>query len=122
MKNLSFLLLFTVSLSFANNENTVKQNTPKIGDVLVINAPDNNTYNHIDFPKLNFIVKKGGLATYKNVFGKHVVIKDIINKDDGSTHVILENKDNSKFFRYLKHVKADYHKSLEAGEISKVKY
>lgn len=119
MKKLCFLLLFATSFTFANNSNP--QNNPKVGDVLVINAPTNQTYKHVDFPRLNIIVKRGGLSTYKGVIGKHVVIKDVIEKNDGSTQVVLESKNKDKFFRFLKTVKADYHKSIDAGEISKIK-
>ncbi|ALJ03916.1 hypothetical protein APS56_01565 [Pseudalgibacter alginicilyticus] len=118
MKKLCLLLLLATSFTFANNSNP--QNTPQIGDVLVINAPSNNAYKHVDFPKLNTIVKRGGIATYKGVIGKHVVVKKVNTQNDGSTEVVLESKNKDKFFRFLKTVKADYHKSLESGEISKI--
>ena len=123
MKKISFLLLFAFGLTFANNRQPLElqQSDPKVGDVLIINSPKGNTYNHIDFPRLNFIVKRGGIANYKSVYGKHVVIKEVIINEDGSKRIILENKDNSKFFGFLKQVEANYDQSLSSGEISKVK-
>lgn len=121
MKKLSFALLFVFGVSFANNTNpnTLPQSEPKVGDVLVVNATSNTKYNHVFFPKLNFIVKKGNLATYKPVHGTEVVVKDVENKN-GNTYVILEKKDNSKFFGYVKQVKANYSGSLNSGELSKM--
>ncbi|MGE5944481.1 MAG: hypothetical protein ACM31G_09100 [Flavobacteriales bacterium] len=118
MKKICFLLFFAISISFANNSTIPNQNEPKVGDVLVINPTSNIKYNHISFPKLNFIAKRGKVANYKSVHGNHVVVKEVITKSNGNTYVVLEKKDNSKFFGYLKNVKANYDKSLNAGEIS----
>ena len=38
--------------------------------------------------------------------------------EDCTIHVVLERKDGTKFFGYLKSVKANYNKSIEAGEIA----
>jgi|SRR5690606_13178054 len=120
MKKISFLLFLVFGLSFANNNTFPNQNEPKVGDVLVINNPSGTEYNHISFPKLNFIAKRGKVANYKSVYGNHVVVKEVLTKPNGNTYVVLEKKDNSKFFGYLKEVKANYAKSLNAGEISAV--
>ncbi|WP_027137476.1 hypothetical protein [Gaetbulibacter saemankumensis] len=118
MKKVLFLLLFVSGLAFANNNNPVNsQDTPQIGDELIINAVSNIKYNHVNFPKLNFIVKRGGLATYKTVHGNEVVIKEV-NAENGKTTVVLEKKDGSKFFGYLTSVEADYEASLNSGELS----
>lgn len=122
MKNICFILFFSFSFAFANNSNSLidNQNVPNVGDVLVINPTSNTNYNHIDFPKLNVIVKKGGIANYKSVHGDHVVVTDVKTKNDGNVHVVLEKKDNTKFFGITKHVKADYNKAISSGELSKL--
>ncbi|WP_100613024.1 hypothetical protein [Confluentibacter lentus] len=121
MKKICLLLLFAVSVSFANNNTFPNQNEPKVGDVLVINNPSGTEYNHISFPKLNMIAKRGKVANYKSVHGNHVVVKEVITKSNGNTYVVLEKKDNTQFFGFLKEVKANYTKSLNSGEISVVK-
>ncbi|OYX24192.1 MAG: hypothetical protein B7Z06_09190 [Flavobacteriales bacterium 32-35-8] len=118
MKKICLLLLFAVSVSFANNNTLPNQNEPKVGDVLVINTPSGTEYNHISFPKLNMIAKRGKVANYKSVHGNQVVVKEVITKSNGNTYVVLEKKDNTQFFGFLKEVKANYTKSLNAGEIS----
>ncbi|MDO7171157.1 hypothetical protein [Mariniflexile sp. AS56] len=121
MRKIYYLLLLTVSFTFSNQLQALEmgQIEPKVGDVLVINSPNNNTYNHIDFPRLNTIVKRGGIANYKSVHGNHVVVKEVIKNEDGTTGIVLERQDNRKFFGFLKQVKANYTKSITAGELSK---
>jgi hypothetical protein len=118
MKKLCLLLFFAFGVSFANNNNFPNQNEPKVGDVLVINSTSNSKYNHIDFPQLNTIAKRGNVANYKSVHGKRVVIKDVITKENGNTKIVIENEDKTKFFGFLSQVEADYNKSLNSGEIS----
>lgn len=112
---LTLLFLSFYSLIYA-------QEKPEIGDELVINTPTGSKYNHIDFPKLNFLVKKGKPANYKNVYGNKVVIEEVINKDNnGNTYVVLKKKNGEKFFGYLSEVKANYNRSIRSGELSTVK-
>ncbi|MBJ6369451.1 hypothetical protein [Snuella sedimenti] len=122
MKKILLILLLVTGYSYANDLNTVSfdNDKPKVGDVLVINATSNTKYNHISFPKLNTIVKRGGLANYKTVHGQKVIIKKVIDNNDGSTTVVLVSKDKTKFFGFLKSVKANYHKSVDSGELSKI--
>lgn|SRR5690606_31673660 len=121
MKKMYFILLLVSSFAFANNTNSYEsnQNDPKVGDVLIINSTSNSKYNHIDFPKLNTIAKRGNVANYKSVHGKRVVVKDVINNDNGNTKIVIENEDQTKFFGFIEHVEANYSKSLASGELSK---
>lgn len=122
MKKFCFLFLFVVGFTFANNSKVLdlKQSDPKIGDVLVINSPSSSTYKHIDFPKLNIISKRGGIGHYKSVLGNHVVVKEVITNENGTTSIVVERQDKTKFFGFLKQVEANYTKSIATGEISKI--
>lgn len=120
MRKLCLLMFFVFGLSFANNNPSTNQNDPKVGDVLVINSTSNSNYNHIDFPRLNTIAKRGKVANYKSVHGKRVVVKDVINNGNGTTRIVIENEDGAKFFGFLSQVEADYNKSLASGELLKV--
>ena len=113
MKKLFFTLLFLgfYFITFAQSE-------PKVGDVLIIESPSSHVYNHVKFPKLNTLIKRGKVGNYKSVKGNVVVVDEIIEGKDGSTHVVLKKKDGSKFFGYLTSVKANYDKSIKSGEIS----
>lgn len=122
MKKFGFLLLFVVGFTFANNSNVleIKQSDPKVGDVLIINSPARNTYKHIDFPRLNIIAKRGGIGNYNSVKGNHVIIKEVIKNENGTTNIIIERKNKSKFFGFLKQVEANYTEAIAIGEISKI--
>ncbi|AUP77495.1 hypothetical protein [Flavivirga eckloniae] len=113
MKKL-FLTLFFLSFCFLIQA----QEKPEIGDELVINAPNGLKYNHIAFPKLNFLVKRGKLANYKNVYGNKVIVDEVISEDNGSSYVVLKKKNGKKFFGILSEVKANYNKSIKSGELS----
>lgn len=121
MKQVCYLLFFVASMAFASNNPSHLKNEPQIGDVLIINKTNANGYQHIYFPKLNFIAKKGGIANYHIVEGNHAVIKNVEINQNGDTIVYLERKNHKKFFGCLNEVKANYTKSLENGEMSLLK-
>lgn len=120
MKNILSIMLFLACASvFATNGtgDVNDQNYPQVGDVLVIGESNTYKYNHIDFPRLNMIVKRGGIASYKTVHGNEVVVKAVEEKPDGTTEVIIERRNGKKFFRHLKSVKADFNKAIDSGEL-----
>ena len=98
MKKLIYLLFFVSCISFATTHSITDSfnNDPSVGDVLKINTPKSVSFKYIDFPKLNFIVKRGGIANYKSVYGELVIVKKVIDKND-DIHVVLERKDGKKF-------------------------
>ena len=116
MKNIIItLLLFGFSFLVS------AQDTPKVGDALIVKEPYGNTYKHVKFPRLNTLTKRGKLGNYKSVYGDHVIVDEVITKDNETTYVILKKKDGTKFFGYLSKVKANYSKSIASGELSIVK-
>ena len=71
--------LFT-SFMFAQHTTT----NVNVGDIFVIGDAYSNNYKHINFPKANFIIKKGGIASYKNIKGEKVTVTSVDKKKDGS--------------------------------------
>ncbi|KAB1070346.1 hypothetical protein JJL45_11415 [Tamlana sp. s12] len=118
MKKLTFLLFLAFGFSFANTTNPISQDV-QVGDELVINVQKADKFNHVDFPRLNFIVKRGGIGNYSSVDGEVVVVKNVTTNNQGNTQVTLERKNGKKFFGYLNAVDADLTKALNSGEISK---
>lgn len=94
------------------------QDSPKIGQLLRINDPSGQFYNHISFPQLNILVKRGKIASYKPVYGNEVVIDEVLTKGNGKTYVVLKKKDGSQFFDFISKVEASYAKALDSGELS----
>ncbi len=110
-------LLFSVSL--LNAQNNVDQMTTevKVGDVFEIGKPESNMYKHIDFPRANFIIKRGGIANYKRAEGEKVVVTSVKEKKDGSTKIKIRRTDGGRFFGSHTVVTADFHDALESGEL-----
>jgi hypothetical protein len=89
----------------------------KVGDVLAIGTPDGPLYKHIDFPKPNLIIKRGGIANYKRIEGSKVVVTLIKEKKDGSLQIKIKRADGGKFFRSRNVVSVDLKKALQSGEL-----
>jgi hypothetical protein len=109
-------LLFSVSLLNAQNANLEKTNV-QVGDTFEIGRPETNSYKHINFPRANFIIKRGGIANYKRVEGHKVVVTDIKEKKDGTTQVKLKRTNGNRFFGSHTVVSADFKEALESGEL-----
>ncbi|MDP5231634.1 MAG: hypothetical protein NWQ38_14680 [Cellulophaga sp.] len=110
-------LVFSVSVLNAQNNQNQVQNDVKVGDVFEIGKPETNSYKHIDFPRANFIIKKGGIANYKSVHGEKVVVTAIKEKKDGTTEVKIKRANGNRFFGSHTVVAADITKALASGEL-----
>lgn len=113
MKKVFLIVCFLSVCLFSN-----AQDQPKVGDVLIVNEPSGQFYNHVSFPQLNILVKRGKIASYKPVYGNEVVIDEVVNNDNNKTYVVLKKKDGSKFFDIISKVKANYVKAINSGELS----
>jgi len=113
MKKLLLLLCF-FSIGFIVNAQT----KPKVGDVLLVKSPTGQYYNHVSFPQLNILVKRGKIASYKSEYNSEVVVKDVKTKPNGKIYVILEKKDGSKFFGLKSKVKANFNAAIASNELA----
>ncbi|WP_165749761.1 hypothetical protein [Cellulophaga sp. Z1A5H] len=111
------VLLFSTSILHAQNNSERIVTDVEVGDVFEIGKPETNRYKHIDFPRANFIIKRGGIANYKHPEGKIVVVTAVKEKKDGSTHVKIKRKDSGRFFGSHTVVSADIKKAVAAGEL-----
>jgi hypothetical protein len=111
MKHLvSFLTLFLVSFGVFGQTETADV---KVGDIFTIQKSTNLPFDHIHFPRANFIIKRGGVANYKSLDDVKVKVVKVMEDD----MVQLTAVDGKKFFNSYKFVKADMAKALEAGEL-----
>ena len=116
MKKSVFLVLF-MSLFFTSVKAQDYNSKVKVDDVFLIGKVDNDNYKHIDFPNANFIIKKGGIANYKNVVGEKVKITSIKEKKDGTKIATIELASGKKFFNSHKYIKVDIESALEHKEL-----
>ena len=89
----------------------------EVGDILEIGRPLAPVYKYIDFPRPNFIIKRGGIANYKRVEGNKVVVTSVKEKKDGSLQVKIKRADGMRFFGSHTIVSADLKDALETGEL-----
>ncbi|TVZ16645.1 hypothetical protein [Maribacter sp. MAR_2009_72] len=109
--------LFSASMLTAQTNNDNVQNSVKVGDVYEIGTPKVHKYQHIDFPRANFIIKKGGIANYKTVEGNTVVVTEVKETKDGNTQIKMKRTDGTRFFRTHPTVTANYSEALASGEL-----
>lgn len=110
--------MFSASvLTAQTNDTDVAQNKVEIGDVFEVGRPAANQYKYINFPKPNFIIKKGGIANYKRVEGNMVIVTSIKDKKDGTTQIKMKRTDGTRFFGTHPVVSADFTEAVSSGEL-----
>ncbi len=96
----------------------IEPQSVQTGDILVINQPESKNFKYLNLPRANFIIKKGGIADYKNIVGNRVQVTDVKKNKTGETEVVLERVDGRKFFNSFPSITANLKNALEAGELS----
>lgn len=113
MKNKLYFLVFL----FVGSMTTVLGQTQTVreGDVFQIRA-SGLEFQHVHFPRKNFIIKRGGIADMKQVHGKLVVVERIEDSPKGKV-AVLARQDGGKFFRRFSTVKARWPEAISTGEL-----
>lgn len=88
-----------------------------VGDELLLGQASGSTYLHIDFPRKNTIIKRGGIANFNNLVGQTLVIHQILVEEDGTLQAILKKKNGGKFFRFFPKIQCDLTQALDKGEL-----
>jgi hypothetical protein len=107
---------FFSGIIYSQNSNT----DIAIGDVFTIGEVYANNYKHIDFPRPNFIIKKGGIASYKNIIGENIEVTSIKEKKDGSLVATIKLTTNRSFFNSHKYVTADITEAINNNELLRI--
>ena len=115
------LLSILMLLTFGNPAQAQSSENIEIGDMLKIGNSDNYQYSYVNFPRPNFIIKKGGIANYKKLAGAIVEVTEVKIDDNGETVVHFKRRDGKKFFGSFSQVSAHYEKAIAAKELNKIK-
>lgn len=110
-------LLFSVSMLNAQSNINQDMTDVQVGDIFEIGKPARNMYKHINFPRPNFIIKRGGIANFKRAEGQNVVVTSVKEKKDGTTLVKIKRTDGSRFFGSHPVVSVDFQEALASGEL-----
>ncbi|MBR8537820.1 hypothetical protein KDU71_19770 [Carboxylicivirga sediminis] len=116
MKHL-FLIALCVSLFTSVTFAQSSDSKVGVGDVFTIGEVENNHYEHINFPKNNFIVKKGGVADYQALVGEKVEITSLKEKKDGMLVATIKLASDKKFFMSHKYLTVDINEAISSKEL-----
>lgn len=119
MKKYVFAFMFSV-FALGLQAQSVNKGEVAVGDILEVGKPESTQYEHIEFPKPNFIIKRGGLANYKRVEGNKVMVTSIKEKKDGTLRIKIKKTDGSRFFGSHWQVAANVKEALESGELRRI--
>lgn len=87
----------------------------EVGDELVIAKKSGQRYQHIDVPRMNFIIKRGGIANMSSLENRTVTITEI--GDGANPSITFKNADGRKFFRVYHTLTANLNRAIESGEL-----
>lgn len=107
------IILIVFLFLFASSYSQEQYNNIKSGDILSIDKKYNTPFNHLYFPKANFIIKRGAIPNYKALDGMKVQIEEVA--EDATVRLIP--LDGKKFFNRFSYVEANLEKALENGEL-----
>ena len=113
------VIVFLFSVGLLNAQDNVGQAgiDVKVGNAFEIGKSETNKYGHIDFPKANFIIKRGGMENYRPIQGEKVVVTSGSERKDGSTKVKIKRTDGGKFFGSHSMVAASFDDALKTAEL-----
>lgn len=114
------LFVFFMSLSLGSISAQSSDYAIDVGDVFIIGDASSNTYQHINFPRPNFIIKRGGIATFKNIKGKKVEITSVTKNSDGSSSATIKLLSEKYFFSSHKYVTLAIEEAINEKELIKV--
>ncbi|TDQ33194.1 hypothetical protein [Zeaxanthinibacter enoshimensis] len=96
-----------------------QDSTVNVGDEFTIQQPEGNQFNHLDFPRPNFLIKKGILPDYKSLAGIRVVVADVSTDKEGHQVATLQPVNRKQYFRHYREVTAHVGEALQSGELSR---
>ncbi|MDC6351106.1 hypothetical protein PP178_06035 [Zeaxanthinibacter sp. PT1] len=90
-----------------------------VGDEFTIQQPEGNQFNHLDFPRPNFLIKQGILPDYKSLAGIRVVVADVSTDKEGHQVATLQPVNRKQYFRHYREVTAHVDRALQSGELNR---
>ncbi|MCO6161595.1 hypothetical protein [Flavobacterium sp. NRK F7] len=117
MKALYHFIVLVFALFSANTYSQETNHQEETQKVYVLKPVPNHAYQHVYFPKTNFIKKRGGFENYEALVGKKVVVVNKIKEKKEGWIVLLKLEDGGKFFGVYPTIEAHLEKAIEKGEL-----
>ncbi len=116
MSTKAILLIFFGFLYGASYGQHSEHNV-SVGDTFILQKSRLDDYKYVNFPKPNFIIKKGGVLNNKSLKGQKVEVISIKEKQ-GALIATLELYSNRSFFGSHKQVTVHLDEAIQAAEIA----
>ncbi len=117
MKKYAFILLIAIFANAMHSQAPSTLEEPIVGSVFEIGEASAAQFEHIQFPRANFIIKRGGVPNYKAMKTVKVVVTSVKERKNGSTRVYIKHADGKRFFGSHLYVPTDFNAALESGEL-----
>lgn len=112
------VIAFAAIFSMNGQETNAKV---KKGDLLEIIKPSGNEFKYINFPRKNFILKRGGIGSNQLVIGKEVIVTEVTKEENHSTTIRIKKTDGGRFYNVVPSVTVNFEEAVKSGEIKLVK-
>ena len=112
----ALLMSFSTGIIIAQ----ISSSNVEIGDVFIIGDVDDSNYKHIDFPRANFIIKRGGIVNYNRIKGAKVEVASIKKKKDGRLVATIKLTSNKYFFKSHRYVPVDIIEAISNKELLRI--
>lgn len=111
------VLFFALVCFYAFSVSAQNSSNVNVGDTFVIAEVDNDNYKHINFPKANLVIKRGGIVSYDQIRGKKVEVTSVKEKGDGTTIATIKLVSGKRFFSSHKFITVDIKKAIRNKEL-----
>jgi len=116
----AYILIVLALFSLLGAQAQQDSKAPELGEILLLGTYDGMEYDHVHFPKLNFVLKRGGIGNWTSLPGTRVVVREKYQNSDGETFVVLERTDGLRFLKVIPSVTCSFQQALESGELRRI--
>jgi hypothetical protein len=119
MRNYIFIALL-LSLFSEIIYSQTSETIVSIGDQFLISNAYPNSYKHINFPKANLIIKRGGIFNYNSIKGAKVVVTELKKKKNDLWIATIKLVNGKLFFNSHHYLTVEIYEAIKQKELIKV--
>ena len=109
--------LFVICIMMLGLVSAYSQSTPpQEGETLLLKLPESGSFEYLDVPRNNFIMKQGGIVDIEQLNNTTVVV-DQVRQTRKGTQLVLKRKDGNRFFKSHRYLTASWPEVAENNEL-----
>ncbi len=102
MKKYILAMTFACALLSLKAQTEPVEEEINVGAVLQIGKSVTYGYSHINFPRPNFIIKRGGILNYKDLWGEKVVVTEVYQNKKMKPRLPLNERTEKSFLEIIR--------------------